>query len=94
MFNVKITGFLSKLAKKRQEQKYLKKLLYKITDEKEKNLIEQFLYANTFSDIKDFLSEQKLINYTLSPDDFEEDINYLKEKIAYELNEAILKKYS
>jgi hypothetical protein len=94
MFNVKITDFISKLTKNRQEQKYLKKILYKVTDEKEKKLIEQFLYSNTFADIKDFLSKQKLIHYIISQEDFERDLNFLKEKIAYELNEAILKKYS
>ncbi|WP_457561239.1 hypothetical protein [Caminibacter sp.] len=94
MFNVKITSFLSKITQNKKEQKYLKKILYKVTDEKEKKLLEYFLYSNTFSEIKDFLSKQKLINYIISPEDFEKNINYLKEKIAYELNEAILKKYS
>ena len=94
MLNVKVIDFISKLTKNRREQKYLKKIIHKIKDDNERKMIEKFLYLNTFNDIKDFLSQQNLIDYTITPEDFEKDLNFLKEKIAYELNEAILKKYS
>ena len=92
MFNVKITDFLSRLTHtNRQEQKYLKKLLDRVDDNYDRETIEFFLNATTFGDIQEFLEMQRLINYQISPEDFEGTINDLKEKIAYELNEAILK---
>ncbi len=90
MFNIKINSFFSKLSKK--EQKYLKKLLNKIENKKEKELLEFFLNASSFEEIKEFLNKQSLINYNITPEDFENSLNSLKEKIAYELNEALLKK--
>ncbi|WP_457560333.1 hypothetical protein [Caminibacter sp.] len=94
MFNVKLTDFLTKLTKNRKEQKYLKKLLYKISNDKDRQLIHYFLDCSSFEDIKKFLLKQNLIEYTITPEDFEKDFNSLKEKIAFELNEALLKKYS
>jgi hypothetical protein len=92
MFNVKISDFLSKLTNnKKKEQKYLKKLLNRIEDNYDKETLEFFLNATTFEDIKDFLEMQRFIQYEITPEDFEGTFNDLKEKIAYELNEAILK---
>jgi hypothetical protein len=91
MFNVKISGFLSKLTNNKKEQKYLKNLLDRIEDNYDKETLEFFLNATTFEDLKEFLKMQRFIKYEITAEDFEGTFNDLKEKIAYELNEAILK---
>ncbi len=94
MFNVKISSFFSKLTNEKKEQKYLKKLIERLDDSNTKSLLKKFLYASSFNEIDNFLNSQNLIDYQLSPKDFEGNLNDLKEKIAFELNEAILKKYN
>jgi len=91
MFSIKTISFLDKLKKNKQEQKYLKKLLAtRIDNIKEKDLIKSFLNASSFEEIKQFLKEQTFIKYDINIEEFDGSLNSLKEKIAYELNEAIL----
>ncbi|EDM23487.1 hypothetical protein FE773_02350 [Caminibacter mediatlanticus TB-2] len=94
MFNVKITSFFSKIANNRKEQKYLKRLIENIENEELKLLIKKFLYASSFMEIEKFLKSQNIIDYQITPEDFQGTLNDLKEKIAFELNEALLKKYN
>ena len=90
MFNVKVSSFFSKLSKK--EQKYLKKLINRLNNKEEQELLKSFLNTNSFEEVKEFLQKQPFINYEINAEDFEDSLNSLKEKIAYELNETLLKK--
>jgi len=91
---MKISTFFSKVTNEKKELKYLKRLVEIVDDPYTKSLLKKFLYASSFNEIENFLNSQNLIDYQLSPKDSEGNLNDLKEKIAFELNEAILKKYN
>ncbi|GAB6045480.1 hypothetical protein JCM11957_10780 [Caminibacter profundus] len=85
MFNIKTMWFLDN-----KEQKYLKKLLTRINNPHDKELLKSFLNASSFKEIKQFLKKQTFIQCKINIEEFDGSLNSLKEKIAYELNEAIL----
>ncbi len=76
----------------KKEQKYLKQKINTIQDNHYiSKIINNFFAANTKEELKDFLDSQVLINFEITPEMENLSLNELKEKIAYELNEAILK---
>jgi len=75
----------------KREQKYLKNKRHQIDDSSYfAKVIDRFFETKTKEEIRDFLKSQILIE--IDPATVEElPINRLKEKIAYELNEIILR---
>ncbi|QCI27636.1 hypothetical protein [Caminibacter pacificus] len=76
----------------KKEQKYLKQKRNTLrNDSYLARIVDRFFAANTKEELKDFLDSQVLINFEITSEMENLSLNELKEKIAYELNEAILK---
>jgi len=69
-----------------KEQKYLKKLIEKTTNNKFKNIYDEFIKLTSKEDCKNFSKK-----YNLSDISNLDDLNKIKEILAYDLNEIILK---
>ncbi|WP_456488238.1 hypothetical protein [Caminibacter pacificus] len=76
----------------KKEQKYLRQKRNTLqNDSYLARVIDRFFAANTKEELKDFLDSQMVINFEITPEMENLSLNELKEKIAYELIEAILK---
>jgi hypothetical protein len=89
MFNLKKTLFIKNL--KSPEIKYMLKLLQRYNYPKEiKKLIYKFLQINSHEELINFINSQNIFSFSTQIDETT-NINVLKEKLAYEINEQLLK---
>jgi len=83
--------FIFHLLTDKKEQKYLKQKRKYINDNTPlAHFIDEFFSIKTKQALIEFLKNQKYIDLCLEDVD-EEPINNLKEKVAYEINEYLLK---
>ena len=89
MFNIKKIPFINKFTTKKLN--YTFKLLdsYDYSSKIRKTVF-NFLNTSSHSELKNFIDSQNIFTFS-TPIDITEDFNSLKEKLAYELNEQLLK---
>ncbi|GAX87017.1 conserved hypothetical protein [Lebetimonas natsushimae] len=89
MFNLKKMPFTNKL--KNKELNYSLKLLdrYEYPPEIEK-LVHEFINTTSHSELQKFVDSQNIFSFSTNID-LTENFDVLKEKMAYELNEQLLK---
>jgi len=85
-------AFLFNFLTDRKEQKYLKQKRKELANSsKLAEIIDNFFATKTKDELLDWLVSQDVIKFKLTPELNSISVNNLKEKIAYELNEAVLK---
>jgi len=89
VFNIKKISFINKFTTK--EINYTIKLIDRYDYSYEiKNIVFNFLNTSSHSELKNFINSQNIFTFS-TPIDIIENFNSLKEKLAYELNEQLLK---